>query len=82
MFGVKHITDSKGDVIVQDAPIAHFLFSNTKASIIWLIVRVYVGYEFVVAGWHKFTDPAWMDSGEAISGSGRAHSVPPPLVRP
>ena len=32
MFAVKHITDSKGNVLIQDPPIAQFLFQNTKAS--------------------------------------------------
>ena len=60
MFAVKHVTDEQGNVLVQDPPIAQFLFSNTKASIIWLIVRLYVAWDFWEAGWHKFTDPAWM----------------------
>jgi thiosulfate dehydrogenase (quinone) large subunit len=55
-------------VLVQDPPIAQFLFSNSKASIIWLIVRLYIGYEWLEAGWHKFTDPAWMETGQGILG--------------
>ena len=36
---------------------------------LWLIVRVYVGYEFLEAGCHKFTDPAWMNgTGAGILG--------------
>jgi thiosulfate dehydrogenase (quinone) large subunit len=68
MFAVKHVTDNKGNVLVQDPPIAQFLFSNSKASIIWLIVRLYIGYEWLEAGWHKFTDPAWMETGQGILG--------------
>jgi thiosulfate dehydrogenase [quinone] large subunit len=68
MFAVKHVTDNKGNALVQDPPIAQFLFSNTKASWIWLIVRLYIGYEWLEAGWHKFTDPAWMQTGDGILG--------------
>jgi len=68
MFAVKHVTDEKGNILVQDPPIAQLLFSNTKASIVWLIVRLYVAYEFLEAGWHKLNDPAWMDGGQAILG--------------
>lgn len=68
MFAVKHVTDARGNVLVQDPPIAQFLFSNTKASIIWLIIRLYIGYEWIEAGWHKFTDPAWMETGQGILG--------------
>jgi thiosulfate dehydrogenase (quinone) large subunit len=68
MFAVKHVTDEKGNVLVQDPPIAQFLFQNSKASIIWLIIRLYIGYEWFEAGWHKFTDPAWMETGQGILG--------------
>jgi thiosulfate dehydrogenase [quinone] large subunit len=66
MFAVKRITDSKGNVLIQDPPIARFLFQNSKASIIWLFVRLYMSYEFLEAGWHKFNDPAWMGDGSGI----------------
>ena len=68
MFAVKHVTDGKGNVLIQDPPIAQFLFQNSKASIIWLILRLYIGYEWIEAGWHKFTDPAWMETGQGILG--------------
>jgi len=59
MFAVKHITDAKGNVLIQDPPIAQFLFQNTRASVIWLIVRLYLAYSWLDAGWHKFNDAAW-----------------------
>jgi thiosulfate dehydrogenase [quinone] large subunit len=62
MFAVKHVTDEKGNVLIQDPPIAQYLFQNTRASAIWLVVRLYLAYQFLAAGWHKFTDPAWMGS--------------------
>jgi thiosulfate dehydrogenase [quinone] large subunit len=69
MFRVERVTDEKGRVWIQDPPIAKFLFQGTLASWLWLVVRVYVGYDFLVAGWHKFTTPAWMDgSGQGIIG--------------
>ncbi len=68
MFAVKHVTNEKGDILIQDPPIAQFLFSNTKAAWIWLVVRLYIGYEWLEAGWHKFEDPAWMSTGDGILG--------------
>jgi thiosulfate dehydrogenase [quinone] large subunit len=69
MFKVEKVTDEKGQVLIQDPPIARFLFQNTLTSWLWLVVRLYVGYDFIVAGWHKFTTPAWMDgSGQGIMG--------------
>lgn len=69
MFKVEKVTDDKGRVWIQDPPIAKFFFQGTLASWLWLVVRVYVGYDFLTAGWHKFTTPEWMNgSGQAIIG--------------
>src|SRR5579859_2032896 len=69
MFKVDKVTDGRGRVLIQDPPIARFFFQGTVASWLWLIVRVYVGYDFVTAGWYKFNTPAWMDgSGTGILG--------------
>jgi len=70
MFKVEKITDSKGRVWIQDPPIARYLFQSTGIMAwIWLVVRVYVGYDFLTAGWHKFTTAAWVNgSGDGIVG--------------
>jgi thiosulfate dehydrogenase [quinone] large subunit len=69
MFKVEKVTDDKGRVWIQDPPIARLFFQSTMAAWLWLVVRVYVGYDFLIAGWHKFTTPAWMDgSGQGIMG--------------
>src|ERR1700694_569446 len=69
MFKVEKVIDAKGQTLIQDPPIARFFFQSTVAAWLWLAVRLYVGYDFIVAGWHKFTTPAWMNgSGEGILG--------------
>jgi thiosulfate dehydrogenase (quinone) large subunit len=69
MFKIEKVTDEKGRVLIQDPPIARFFFQSTIAAWLWLAVRVYVGYDFIVAGWHKLNTPAWMDgSGAGIMG--------------
>lgn len=52
------------------SPIETKLFSNTKTAWFWLVVRVYVGYAWLMAGWHKVGDPAWTgeNAGAAVSG--------------
>ena len=42
--------------VIADPPLARFLFSDTRMAVIWLIVRVYVGYSWLDAGWHKVMD--------------------------
>jgi thiosulfate dehydrogenase [quinone] large subunit len=68
MFRVTHLIDDKGRVLVQDPPIARFLFQSTAAAWIWLVVRLYLGYQWIDAGWHKFGDPKWMSDGTALLG--------------
>ena len=68
MLNIIKSTDSRG-VLIQDPPIARLLFQSTAASWLWLVVRVFVGWQFLDAGWHKLTTPAWVDgSGQAILG--------------
>ena len=49
----------KGGYHVEDPPIAKALFSSTAAAWLWLVVRLYVGYEWLEAGLHKVSDPGW-----------------------
>lgn len=72
-----------GPTELQDAPAVKALFSNTKLAWIWLIVRVYVGYQWFEASLHKLSDPAWMSTGEAIKGYWlHAVSIPEAPARP
>lgn len=56
--------------IIEDSPLAKFLFNNPKSSWLWLILRIYIGYEWLMAGWEKIHSPAWVgpEAGGAISG--------------
>lgn len=66
---------------LQDPPIAKFLFSNTRASWLWLFVRVYLGYEWITSGLHKLT-PAWLDGGVALKGFWENAVIVPEAGRP
>jgi thiosulfate dehydrogenase (quinone) large subunit len=67
MFGVHKVTDTSGRVLIQDPPVARFLFQSTAASYLWLIVRVFVGYQFLTSGWGKLTGGKWLDgSGSSL----------------
>jgi thiosulfate dehydrogenase [quinone] large subunit len=49
--------------------IAQLLFSSPQSAIFWLVVRVYVGWQWLQAGYEKFTNPAWFGA-KAGSGMG------------
>lgn len=55
---------------IPEPKLSRFLFGDTRIGWAWLILRVYVGYQWVTAGWEKFTSPAWIGSqaGAAIRG--------------
>ena len=66
---------------IQDPPIAKFLFSDTRAAWLWLVVRLYLGYEWLTAGLHKLT-PAWLDGGTALKGFWERAIIIPDEGRP
>jgi thiosulfate dehydrogenase [quinone] large subunit len=55
---------------LEDPPIAKSLFGDVRWAWIWLILRLYVGWEWLVAGWGKLNNPAWTgnEAGAAITG--------------
>ncbi len=55
---------------IKGNPLAKFLFSNTKSATLWLAVRLYVGWQWLQAGWPKVTSQAWAgeDAGQALTG--------------
>lgn len=55
---------------VEQSALYHFLTRDKASAVLWLIVRLYLGYEFVTAGLEKIGNPAWFGShgGAALSG--------------
>jgi thiosulfate dehydrogenase [quinone] large subunit len=58
----------QGDVTMPDPPLAHTLFSTTKFAWLFLLVRLFLGYEWIEASLHKIQDPKWVSTGEALKG--------------
>ncbi len=54
--------------IVSDPPAITDLLSNTRWSILWLVIRLYLGYEWFIHGIEKLQNPAWVQTGEALKG--------------
>jgi thiosulfate dehydrogenase [quinone] large subunit len=61
-----HTIKTRTGRLVQDPPIARFLFSDTRMAAVWLVVRVLLGLSWLQSGWGKLGNPAWMQSGEAL----------------
>ena len=56
--------------VVEVSSISHLLYSSTRSSLLWLALRIYLGYEWITAGWDKVNSPAWVgdQSGAALTG--------------
>jgi thiosulfate dehydrogenase (quinone) large subunit len=57
---------------IPEPNITRFLFADTRLAPLWTIIRLYVGYEWLMAGWGKLTNPAgvWVGekAGAAVTG--------------
>jgi thiosulfate dehydrogenase (quinone) large subunit len=77
------VTDMDRVVEVTDPPAVDALFGSTRWAWLWLIARLYVGYTWLTSGIGKVTNPAWMESGEALQGFwSRAAAIPEAPARP
>jgi thiosulfate dehydrogenase [quinone] large subunit len=58
------------NIVIEESPVSRFLFSNTAMSFVWLVARVYLGWEWLMAGWEKVNDSAWtgLNAGGALGG--------------
>jgi thiosulfate dehydrogenase [quinone] large subunit len=57
----------KGETI-HELPLIKWLTNDTRAGWLWLVVRVWLGWQWVAAAEHKLTSPDWMQTGVALQG--------------
>ena len=76
-----NIVTRKGNV-VKDPPFARFLFNDLRMSVVWLVLRLWLGYKWIDAGLHKIENPAWVQTGEALKGFWSGIVVVPADGRP
>jgi thiosulfate dehydrogenase [quinone] large subunit len=50
----------------EDPGIIRFLFGSTQMAWLWLIVRVYLGWQWLSAGREKLESPGWMSTGVSL----------------
>lgn len=55
---------------IPEPPLSRFLFADTRIAFLWLLLRVYLAYEWIMAGWEKVTSPMWLGNhaGGALTG--------------
>jgi thiosulfate dehydrogenase (quinone) large subunit len=53
-------------VSIEEPRLARLVFGDPRFGWLWLPLRLYLGWSWWEAGWHKFVDPKWMGTGEAL----------------
>ena len=61
------VTTRKGEA-VQIPSFLSRIFNHPLAGLIWLPIRVWLGWQWISAAIHKFESPAWMQTGSALKG--------------
>lgn len=64
---VNSVTTRKGQ-IVQNPSFITKLLNHPLAGLIWLPIRVWLGWQWLEAGLHKVESAAWMQGGTALKG--------------
>ena len=72
-----------GHITVTESPFSQSLFGSTRWAWLWLIVRVWLGIDWLQHGWEKVGNPAWTQTGLALKGYWtRAIAVPDSPAKP
>ena len=79
------------EVEIEGPAFTRYLFSNSRAGLFWLPIRLFVGFEWLEAGWHKlspdgqplFAGTGWLDGGSSLLAYWqRAAAIPEAPARP
>jgi thiosulfate dehydrogenase [quinone] large subunit len=64
------MANKSNHVIIPENPVSRFLFSDTRSGLIWLVIRVYLGWQWLHAGWGKVNNPKWVgeEAGAGLTG--------------
>lgn len=74
----------------EEPRFAKFIFSDPRMAIFWLPIRIYVGWQWLTAGWGKLSgeEPGWVGARAGaslsgfVSGSIKNASIDKPTVQP
>jgi len=51
----------------EDPGVVRFLFGSTRFAWFWLVLRVYLGWQWLTAGREKVQSPGWMSTGQSLA---------------
>lgn len=62
-----YVLTRKGQTL-ETPSIINMVFNDKRFSVLWLVVRVWLGWQWIEASLHKLSSPAWMQTGDALKG--------------
>jgi thiosulfate dehydrogenase [quinone] large subunit len=69
-------------VEIEGPAATRYLFNNTRAGLLWLPVRLFIGAQWLEAGLHKAQGAGWLDGGTALQGFWNAIVAVPASGKP
>ena len=76
-----NIVTRNGEV-VEEPKWVKTLLNSPKASWLWLVLRVWLGWQWIEAAEHKIFNPAWTETGFAVKGFWERAVIIPAEGRP
>lgn len=73
---------TKDGSVIREPGIVRWLLNDPRAAWVWLIPRLWIGYQWVDAAIHKIGNPAWTETGEALKGFWLGATAIPETGRP
>ena len=65
---MKNVVTTRKNEVIRPPKFITNLFNHPLAGLIWLPVRVWLGWQWISASLHKLESPAWMQTGAALKG--------------
>jgi thiosulfate dehydrogenase [quinone] large subunit len=66
--GAPDVAAPRSRLVLRDHPLEVALFNNVgPVTFVWLVLRLWLGWQWITAGWEKIGSPDWM-SGKKIAG--------------
>jgi len=63
---IEHPVRTQTGRILTNPPVMRLIFDDIHFAIVWAFVRVFVGVIWLDAGFNKISNPAWMETGDAL----------------
>jgi thiosulfate dehydrogenase [quinone] large subunit len=65
---MKNVVTTRNNQAMQNLPFINTLLNHPLAGLLWLPIRVWLGYQWLTAGLHKLESASWISTGTALQG--------------